>query len=109
MAMAEIVGNADARKADQWRERIAEQERSGLTVPQFCKDAGVSAWSFYTWRKRLRDSDPVRFALVDHAVEREEPGNRADLEIVFATGDRLLIRSGVDTATLRTVLRTLRG
>ena len=29
--------------------------------------------------------------------------------VVFATGDRLRIRSGVDGATLRTVLRALRG
>lgn len=109
MAMAEIVGSADARKSDEWRARIAEQERSGLSVEQFCKQAGFSTWSFYRWRKRLRGSDPVRFALVDRAAERPEAGNTADLEIVLATGDRLAIRSGVDKATLRTVLKTLRG
>jgi hypothetical protein len=45
--MAETVGNAEARKADEWRERIREQERSGLPVKQFCKEGGVSEWSFY--------------------------------------------------------------
>lgn len=111
MAMAEIIGNADARKADEWRERIADQERSGLTVQQFCKERGMSTWSFYTWRKRLRESEsgPVRFALVDRAAEPIELRNTADLEVVFATGDRLLIRSGVGAAILRTVLRALRG
>ena len=109
--MGENVGNADARKADKWRERIAEQERSGLSVQQFCKEHGVSTWSFYTWRKRLRESESgaVRFALVDRATEPVELRNTADLEVVFATGDRLLIRSGADTAILRTVLRALRG
>ena len=109
--MAEDVGNADARKADEWRERIAEQEGSGLTVQQFCKEHGVSTWSFYTWRKRLRESESggVRFALVDRAAAQIELGNTADLEVVFATGDRLLIRSWADTTILRTVLRALRG
>ena len=34
---------------DQWRERIAEQARSGVSIKQFCKERGVSAWSFYAW------------------------------------------------------------
>ena len=27
---------------DQWRERIAEQARSGLSIKQFCKDRGIA-------------------------------------------------------------------
>jgi hypothetical protein len=104
--MAESTVN---NKADQWRERIAEQERSGLSVKQFCEQRGVAVWSFYGWRKRLRQTTPVRFALVDRGAECREPDRTADLEVVFATGERLRIRSGVDSATLRTVLRALRG
>ena len=37
-------------KSDQWRERIAEQERSGLSVKQFCQERGVTQYSFYAWR-----------------------------------------------------------
>ena len=97
-------------KADQWRERIAEQERSGLSVKQFCEQRGLTLWwSFYDWRKRLQQTTPVRFALVDRGAECREPDPTAELEVVFATGDRLRIRSGVDGATLRTVLRALRG
>ena len=42
-----------ASKTDQWRERLAEQERSGLSVKQFCQQQGVTEYSFYAWRKRL--------------------------------------------------------
>ena len=52
-------------RRDQWRERIAEQARSGLSVQQFCKDRGIAEHAFYYWRKRLQDAEPVRFALVD--------------------------------------------
>lgn len=55
-------------KNDRWRERIAKQERSGLSVRQFCEDQGLTEYSFYAWRKRLPGAGPVRFAL----VEREE-------------------------------------
>lgn len=94
--------------ADQWRECIGEQERSGLSVKQFCKERGLSVWSFYAWRKRLRETTAVRFALVDRGAEQEAPTS-AGLEVIFVSGERVRIRSGVDGATLRTVLRVLRG
>ena len=97
-------------KADQWRECIAEQKASGLSVKQFCKDRGLSLWSFYDWRKRLRETEPIRFALVDRRkrTEPEEAPVAADLEVVFATGERLRIRCGVDIPTLRSVVEALR-
>jgi hypothetical protein len=96
-------------KAVQWRERIAEQERSGLSVKQFCKERGLTAWSFYDWRKRLGESAaPVRFALVQRKSESRNPAAGPDIEIVFAGGEQLHIRSGVDGATLRMVIEALR-
>ena len=49
-------------KADE-AERIATQQRSGISVKQFCKEHGLTEYSFYTWRKRLQERGPVRFAL----------------------------------------------
>jgi len=96
-------------KAEQWRERIAEQQSSGLLVKQFCSERGLSSWSFYKWRKQLREAGPVRFALVERGTQREQSATDTDLEVVFATGERLRIRRGVDGATLRTVVEALRG
>lgn len=96
-------------KAGQWRERIAEQQASGLSVKQFCQERGLSSWSFYKWRKQLREAGPVRFALVERRRQRELDVTNADLELVLATGERLRIRRGVDGATLRTVVEALRG
>src|ERR1041385_3054887 len=95
-------------KNEQWRERIAEQEQSGLSVKQFCKGRGLAECSFYAWRKRLRKKEPVRFALVERAT-LQEFGNEAPLELVLTTGERLRIGAGVDVATLRTVLDVLRA
>jgi transposase len=67
-----IIENKACTKVDQWRGRIAEQERSGLSIKQFCKERGLTAWSFYDWRKRLRESGaPIRFALVERRSESE--------------------------------------
>jgi hypothetical protein len=93
-------------KDDQWRDRIAEQERSGLSVKQFCKERGVSEYSFYTWRKRLAKREPVRFALVNREAAGQEPATA--LELVLMSGERLRIGNGVNAATLRTVVEALR-
>jgi hypothetical protein len=97
-------------KADEWSERIAAQQRSGISVKQFCKEQGVTEYSFYAWRKRLQERGPVRFALVERSARRqEERTTEAALELVLATGERLRIGTGVDPTTLRAVLDVLRA
>jgi hypothetical protein len=96
-------------KAGQWAERIETQQRSGTSVKQFCKEQGLTEYSFYAWRKRLQKKEPLRFALVDRGAARQEPSAEAALELVLTTGERLRIGAGVDTATLRTVLEALRA
>jgi hypothetical protein len=98
-----------AARGEYWRERIAEQERSGMTVQRFCEDRGLTEQSFYVWRKRLRKQQPMRFALLETGGVRQPAMTESGLELVLATGERLRIGSGVDATTLRTVLETLRA
>jgi transposase-like protein len=107
--MSDIEQKPANAKADEWAERIAAQQRSGMSVKQFCKEQGLTEYSFYAWRKRLQESGPVRFALVERSVRRQERSAEVALELVLATGERLRIGAGVDTATLRTVLDLLRA
>src|SRR2546430_562503 len=53
--MTEGTEERTTTKIDQWRERLAEHARSGLTVKRFCEERGITQYSFYAWRKRLRD------------------------------------------------------
>ena len=102
-------GKAATSKADEWAERIVAQQRSGICVKQFCKDNGLTEYSFYAWRKRLQNKGPVRFALVDRRVAHQGSPAEVALELVLATGERLRIGAGVEAATLRTVLDVLRA
>src|ERR1043166_3519067 len=97
------------RKADEWAERIRGQQRGGMSVKQFCKEQGLTEYSVYAWRKRLQESGPVRFALVERSVRRQERTAEPVVELVLTTGERLRISPGVDITTLRTVLDVLRG
>jgi hypothetical protein len=108
--MTETISEEKATtKSEQWRERLAAQKRSGLSVKQFCREQGLTEYSFYAWRKRLRGEAPVRFALVDRGAARQELATEASLELVLATGERLRIGVGVEATTLRTVLDALRA
>ena len=46
-----------AHREQQWRERIARHAVGGMSVAAFCKQEGVSAATFYEWRRRLRQPD----------------------------------------------------
>jgi len=96
------------RKDEEWRKRIAAQERSGISVKQFCEEHGFTEQSFYFWRKRLRRHTPMRFALVETGGTGKEPTPEAVLELVLTTGERLRIGAGVDPSALRRVLEALR-
>lgn len=100
----QVAGTRD----EYWREKIAAQERSGLSVQQFCKEQGLNNPSFYYWRKRLRQQTPVRFALIETGGAPQPVPYEHCLELVLPGGERLRIGAGVNAAALRTVLEALR-
>src|SRR6266581_3520945 len=103
-----IEERAATTKREEWAGRIAAQQRSGMSVKRFCKERGLTEYSFYAWRKRLQKEEPVRFALVDRRAARQDWATEAALELVLASGERLRIGAGVDAARLRTVLEAVR-
>lgn len=102
------MGDKIGARREYWGERIAEQERSGKSVTQFCKEQGLTEQSFYAGRKRLGKPEPVRFALVETGPVRL-PVTEPVLELVLTTGERLRIGTGVDATELRRVLAALRA
>lgn len=95
----------ESRRND-WNELVGEQEASGQGVQAFCQERGIKPNSFYRWRKRLQQNQPVRFALLE--PEEEIAVRAPDLKVILASGDRLRVANGVDAATLRLVLEMLR-
>ena len=94
-------------KPKYWSKLIAEQEAGGRKVRPFCRERGIGEASFYYWRKRLRRSDTVRFALLE--TRPVESGTASALELVLRSGERLRIGNEVDAGTLRMVLEAVRG
>jgi hypothetical protein len=96
-------------KAAEWAERIAAQQRSGMSVKQCRSEQGLTGYSYYAWRKPLQEKGPVRFALLERGARWRERTAEPVLELVLATGERLRVGPGFDVTTLRTVLDVLRN
>ena len=60
-----MAGERRLRKEVEWRKRLARFARSGTSVVQFCEDEGISAPTFYAWRKRLAGPGGTRVPAVD--------------------------------------------
>ncbi len=48
-----MAGSLDSRNAREWQRRMARFQEGQQSVAEFCRQEGVSAPSFYQWRKRL--------------------------------------------------------
>ena len=72
-------------KEESWARLIAEQEAGSETVRAFCRRVEIGEKAFYWWRRRLRDEEDVRFAVVE---TRRAPalGQEWGLELLLVSG-----------------------
>jgi len=98
-----MAGSLNFRRVREWQRRMTRFEEAQKSVAEFCRKEGVSAPSFYQWRKRLagraRPAEeaagfrPVR--LVGSAgVAVQLPGGT---QLQVPTSDRRALRLVIDT------------
>jgi transposase-like protein len=94
-----------------WHKRLQRFAQSKLSVTEFCRREGVSAASFYQWRRKLADSSPDDLAQQSpgraHFIPVEVAATTG-LEVRFPNGVRLtlpasdpeLVRLSINTIAL---------
>jgi transposase len=107
VAMVRVV---DSGKEVVWRQRLRRFRKSGLTVIAFCRSEGVSAPSFYHWRKRLTQRTGRRRSAAKRPRESFVPvrltaplaqvGAEPPVEILLPNGVQVRVPGG-DLAVLR--------
>jgi len=98
-----MAGSLDSRKVREWQRRMTRFEEARQSVAEFCRKEGVSAPSFYQWRKRLAprvrpaeeaaDFRPVRL-VGSTSVAVQLPGGT---QLHIPTSDRQALRLVIDT------------
>ena len=96
------MGKEQTERRKYWQGVIAEQEGSGKSVRDFCRERDLGEHSFYWWRHRLREEKPVSFALVE-----TKPAQAAKLELTLSSG--AVLRIPADVESLRVVFEALRA
>ena len=81
------------------RRRLAEFERSGMTLVAFAEQLGVSTQRFVYWRDRLAPAAAPRFV---ELAAREVPRSAPAMEIRFPSGHVVSVAAG--TTTLAEIL-----
>ena len=98
------MNSKQEQRRELWRQRIAEQEKSGRSVRAYCREQSVSEATFFAWRQRLGIQEtPVSFALVEPKTAAEPA---PPIELILTSGDRL--RIPCEASMLKTVLAVLR-
>jgi transposase len=107
-----------------WRRTILDQQRSGLSVRDFCHRQGLKDWTFRWWRQELarRDRVPLMAPTSERTsvasvflpvkvgdLEAGSPPPAPPIEIVLPTGLIVRVPSGFDPRTLGHVLAVLEG
>jgi hypothetical protein len=110
-----------------WRNRIGQQQQSGLRIPAFCQQHGLAVQQFYWWRhelkrrasevartrksalgakkeKRAIPSDTPRFLPVRVATNPQAASN---IEIVLDQPWRIVLKEGFNSDVLVELLRVL--
>jgi len=101
------VNGKQVQRRELWRQRIAEQEKSGRPVSVFCREQSLSEATFFAWRQRLKVQEtPVSFALVEPMEPKAAAETAPPIELILNSGERL--RIPCDASMLKMVLTVLR-
>ncbi len=118
----------DPAKTQFWRQVLARQQASGLTVGAYCAAHGLSPANFYRWQRVLaerpdRGAAPRPAARTNGAHEPKQDAlplfvpldlnvaaaTRTALEVVLVGGRVVRVRPGFDAATLGQLVACLEG
>lgn len=94
-----------------WRDVISEQQQSGKSVAEFCRERDLRVWQFYEWKKRLRESEAAPFVEVEvkpvAKTTLPDAVHGQSIEGRLKGGRRLVVEAGFDAHHLRALLRVL--
>jgi hypothetical protein len=103
-------------KESRFRELLAHQQESGLTITEFCSNQGIATATFHYWKKKLRkksgkkDFIPliVKSSGMDilkgSTCSEKTVGKEALLELIFPNGTMLRVKHDLDLVHLRALI-----
>ena len=91
-----------------WTDRLKRFRSADQTVSEFCAAEGVSAPTFYKWRRRLMRTAPTAVAptVIPVRITAPDPTTPA-VEVLFPSGTLLRFAPACDPGMIAAVLQQL--
>jgi transposase-like protein len=89
-----------------WRDLVAEQEQSGLSVAAFCRERELAQSQLTYWKRRVREAAKAPFVEVQLAEPRVQAWamGSATIEVRLKNGRSLMVAARFDARHLRALL-----
>jgi transposase len=94
----------DAAKEIVWREKIAEYEKSGLTVREYCLKNGLRECQFFYWRRALKGNTEKKATGFVELVRAGVSSGKSGVSIRIGERVSMVLERGFDRDTLRAAL-----
>lgn len=102
----------------QWKKLIKEQNESGLSIREWCRENNVSHGKFYYWQRIIREEALVKagtlaitvqtqFVEVRPSITEIKANNQGTCAILRSNGNEIEIFNGADPNTLALVLNLI--
>lgn len=121
-----MAGRRRSERERYWRGVLREHRTSGLSVSAFCRQHGLAACSFYSWRRRLENQQQEKAAARNNEAVIEDTTStstaskfvpvelptpvattRAGCEVVLPNGCRVVVPTQCDSGWLCEILEAL--
>jgi hypothetical protein len=94
-----------------WRGLVSEQEQSGKTVVEFCRERGIPRSKLYLWRQRCAGAQAasgfVRVKIAPRVGKKSMATVPSGIEVRLAGGRSVVVEPGFDASHLRALLAVL--
>jgi hypothetical protein len=99
----------DLKKEARWRKWIAEAQRSGETIREFCARRRLDEGLFYAWRRELRVRDTKGKRAAGFVELLRPSGTPGGGGVILRVGEhlRIEVERGFDVETLQATLRAV--
>jgi len=99
------------RMSNQHKSHVLKWKQSGLSMKQYCREHGISYWSFRDWKK-MTESDTFQNStgfvelpvVIKNQHKEYEP-----VEIILKNGLRIIVKENSATCRLKEIISILEG
>ena len=106
-----MQASSKASRQEFWRQVVARQRKSGLSIHRFCTQEGLASATFFVWKRRLsQEGAPARVGLARVRVVSEAAPQAAaggEIELLLPHDRRIRLSGVVDRQQLAAVLAAL--